>query len=218
MLDMVHINHKIKHENNFEYDRCRNTQSNTYVDDCFSTIESDQKNIWIDIEAYIRKMETYYTSNKLKINTEKTKILIMTKGGKSVDGQIVMNKEIVKNVRTIKVLGTIFNQNLNWHDNLLEGTNSLLKQIRRRATSIKRLRFYINMKFMKQLGNALLIGKLSYNLAVWGELGMKYMNIINNIMISTAKIISKPKNKHQTDNEILSNIGWIILTYSTQMQ
>ena len=96
MLDMTHINHKVKHENNFEYNKCRNIQSNTYVDDCFSTIESDEINIWNDVEKYIRNMESYYTANKLKINTEKTKILIVMRGGKTVNGQIVMKNKIVK--------------------------------------------------------------------------------------------------------------------------
>ena len=74
-------------------------------------------------------METYYDSNELNINLEKTKILITGRNRITVNGQIKIKDEIVKNKLSIKLLGTLFSQDLKWNTNVTDGTNSLMWQM-----------------------------------------------------------------------------------------
>ena len=111
-------------------------------------------------------METYQNNNELKINTDKTQILIAAKNKKTVQGEIVLNNKAVKSKKTLTVLGTIFNQSLTWSDNLTPGKKSLLTQIKRRSAAIKRIANMVSFSFAKQLSNALLFSKLNYNIAI----------------------------------------------------
>ena len=47
------------------------------------------------------------------------------------------------------------------------------------------------LKFKIQLLNALLMGKIRYNLAVWGNLALKYKNKVNAVILKTVQILTR---------------------------
>ena len=118
-------------------------------------------------------------------------------------GGIIIDNKIIRNNRKIKILGTYFSADCKFNDNLLEGSNSLLTQLKRRANAIKRISKYFPLKFKIQLVNALLYGKLRYNLATWGNLSKTSMKKVNNIILQTIKIITR-------DNYFGKEIKWIM--------
>ena len=88
-LDMNSISHTKRHNNHSSYNNCPNPNINTFVDDCYGTLETDDQNeIWDKIIMFITNMNQYYTNNALMNNIKKTKVLLIT------DDQDIKNVEI----------------------------------------------------------------------------------------------------------------------------
>ena len=132
-------------------------------------------------------MVNYYNSNRLKIKTNKTQIMILGSNGTTVNGKLELDGTTVTNQPNIKILGNIFSQSGNWNDHINSESNSLLTQLKRRANAVVRMSKNFEFKFKIQIMDAILLRKLRYNLATWGQINLKYKNKINNIIRNTVK-------------------------------
>ena len=136
ILDMHHQTHAIAHTNHKEYNMCRNTHINTFVDDCYAILKADKNKIWNKIEKYILLMNQYYTNKRLQNNIKKTNVMIIT-DDKNIEKQNLKFQGLtLENKTEIKILGTIFNNKLNWNTHINEGRMSLIAQLKRRYSSI----------------------------------------------------------------------------------
>ena len=117
-LDMHEQLHPIKHSNNLEYFKCNNTYTSSYVDDCYGTVKGNNGNIWNKIANFIDTMSKYYINNKLYVNVDKTKVMIVNGSQEVMETSIIINNQTIKNNRTLKILGTTFNCKLNWDDTI----------------------------------------------------------------------------------------------------
>ena len=123
-LDMHQQLHKIKH---------------VYVDDCYRILKGNREDIRMKVTYYINKMKKYYKTNRLAINIDKTKVLIVTKGKQLINSETIINNNIIKNVTSLKILGTILNNNLDWNDHYMKGTNALIPNIKRRISILRNI-------------------------------------------------------------------------------
>ena len=128
-------------------------------------------------------MKDYYTSNKLKINIEKTQI--MQNGKNKTNGSVMIENKIIYNKSNLKILGTIFSDNNKFNNNLTMGKNSLLVQLKRRSAALTRIAKYFSLEFKTQLINSILLGKIRYNIQVWGNLNVDLKQKINRIIMHT---------------------------------
>ena len=210
MLDLPMITHNVIHTNQTEEFKCNNIFMITFIDDVYAIIEGEKENIWKKIENYISRMEKYYTSNRLKINTDKTQILISTPDKSNADGNLNMkvNGSIEeKIINKIKILGVFFSDDCKFDINLTEGSNCLLTQLKRRSNALKRISYHFPIKFKIQLINALLYGKIRYNLAIWGNLSLTNKNKVNRIILSTVKYLT-------LNDHFGKDIDWIMKHYN----
>ena len=110
---MPHMSHKIKHKTHKLYYKCKNPLMNTYVDDCYTVIITKSNTIWKLVKEYIKKMNQYYIDNQLKMNVKKTMVMIITDKQEEKDNTIIVDGNIIKHEKKIKILGTMFNEKLN---------------------------------------------------------------------------------------------------------
>ena len=172
LLDLPLITHNIIHTNHIEYYNCNKNFVLNFIDDCFCVLRGSKENIWNNIAVYIKEVTNYYTANKLKLNTNKTQIMITGPNGSTANGSLILDNEVVRNKSNIKVLGTLFSQTNKWNDNLLLGSNSLKSQIKIRSNAVIRISKPFDIKFKVQLIQALLLGKIRFNLATWGNVNL----------------------------------------------
>ena len=188
-LDIPNITHSSEHNSHSEYYECSKPFIVSYIDDCFSVFEANNSNIWDKVKEYLEKMKNYYTSNKLKINMKKTQIMFVgnkekIRGSINLEGNEVFNKPM------ITILGTIFSENARFNDNVKFGKNNLLTQLKRRSSSIIRIAKNYSIKFRSQLIYSLLIGKINFNLATWGNVNCDIKAKINGIISQTVEATS----------------------------
>ena len=117
-LDINSITHEKKHKNNISEYKCHKPKIDAFVDDTYGVIRTNENNVWNDIKEYTMKLNSYYTNNRLMNNINKTNIMIITKQNNINNGSINIDDKIIKHVPRVKILGTTFNDCLDWSDHV----------------------------------------------------------------------------------------------------
>ena len=192
-MDIPFIPHNIPnslpHSSHYEYFLCKQPFLVSYIDDLFAIVEGNKDNIWDNVKDYMNMMKDYYTSNKLKINIDKTQIMLVGNKEKT-NGNIMVEDKLIENKPSMKILGTIFSEDGKFNNNVTIGTNSLLTQIKRRSSAIIRIAKSYDIKFKSQLIHALLLGKIRYNIQTWGNVNVELKYKLNNIIQKTVERIT----------------------------
>merc|ERR1712240_44833 len=121
----------------------------------------------IRIQDYLNKfyllLEAVYNTNKLKINNDKTLLMIICKRrfrANTKNIQLVANGHKVKQVQQVKILRYIIQRNLQ-NDHQI---NKTISNINNRLFNIKKLGNKSTLKTRKILVKSIVIGKLNYAL------------------------------------------------------
>ena len=152
-------------------------------------------------------MNTYFKTNKLKNNLDKTKFMIFSKSKLLKSRIIVLEDQVNENSTNIKILGMIINDNLDFSSHINDPKNGLYINIVRRKNAIMRISKHVGFKFAKTLSNSILISKLNYHLEIWGACTNDQTNKINKILIDVARYLN-PKSIGHTDVWCLRNMNW----------
>ena len=116
--DMHYVTHMTKHSSHTEYEKCTKSYINTYVDDAFCIVQTQNEDLWDQISNLIKKMRQYFNNNKLVMNIEKTSITIFSNKNDIKKQKIYIEGNEICHSKTTKVLGTLFNENLDWNDQM----------------------------------------------------------------------------------------------------
>ena len=136
-LDIVFVNHNISHKNHINYNRCNNSNIQSYVDDSFGIIvDTYNKNILRSINNYIININNYQTNNKLLNHISKSNIMFITNNNNLKKHNISINNINFKHNSNIKLLVSIINDNLDWSSHLENGKDALFKNLKLRKNMI----------------------------------------------------------------------------------
>ena len=91
------------------------------------------------------------------MNVMKTMVMIITKKKEDTENSIIIDGNIIKHSQTIKILGTIFEENMKWEKHINQGQFPLIAQLKQRVNSLKLIPKNISQKFAKTMANAILI-------------------------------------------------------------
>ena len=109
----------------------------------------------------------YFTANKLTINESKTKYMIFSKKRKAElknDSTLKMNNVILEQVTSIKFLGVIVSDNLNWNTH----KQYIQQKIQKSLGILYRCRQIMNMEECVNMYKTFIVPYLLYCLPVWG--------------------------------------------------
>ena len=215
-LDICSTNHSKKHENNISEKNCSKPKSSAYVDDIYGIIIANEDQIWKESLKYINNLNKYFKNNKLINNITKTKIMIISRNNFFYKNSITVEKKEITHSPTIKILGTILNEEMTWSNHIISSQNSLISQLKRRKNAIKVASKFVSPKFIINYANSILLSKINYHIEIWGKCSKTQYNLINNIIINTARQITN--NKYgRTDEFILKSIKWLNLQETYKM-
>ena len=91
-----------------------------FADDTSLYVQHDSIDGSIQIlKSELAKVAEWYDSNKLTLNVNKTKMLMMS-GKKNLNpqGDVILHNEAIQKVTKAKFLGVIVDQHLNWKDHI----------------------------------------------------------------------------------------------------
>ena len=116
----------------------------------------------------LKQYYNYFALNKLTLNESKTKYMIFSKHNKKSEENrnvLKINDIIIERVKSIKFLGLIINENLNWNEHKLY----IQKKIQRSLGILYKCRQVMNIKECINMYKSFIVPYLLYCLPVWGS-------------------------------------------------
>ncbi|KAK9882698.1 hypothetical protein WA026_022748 [Henosepilachna vigintioctopunctata] len=161
----------------------------TFADDTLFVYTGESEN---DLENLINEDLDRYIGwlylNKLKINVNKTKFIILKQKNKAVNNiNLKINEIELEQVTSLEYLGLIIDEYLNWKAH----TNKIISKINPMIPIIYQCRNYISLKTKKQIYAAFFSSHLRYLLPIWGTCGSVDFNKMQILQNKILKILFK---------------------------
>ena len=139
------------------------TKDSIYADDNNFKIKlnNDKGENKMRIEAKMKTNQVYMNSNRLKLNQDKTNLMIMTSKLKNMyrDLKIEYEGKEIEQVDFTKFLGIVISSNLKWNEYILINEHSMLKFLNKRLGALKMLARNMPPSQRKILAHGLIISK-----------------------------------------------------------
>ena len=117
-------------------------------------------------EKTLKTLQEWCERNKLQLSKEKTVYMLLK--GKLQRNPTVRANTSIKRVKTIKYLGVILDENLNFNDHINYVCNKTLK-IMNKIISIGQQRFHLPLAVIHRYHDAIMAAMMSYGSSVWGH-------------------------------------------------
>ena len=144
-----------------------------YADDSTYTVQGrDPVKLSTKLTDKYNVLAEFLTANKLKVNDEKTHLLVMSTSQKRrhrITNSITINTPTAIITPSIveRLLGAYVHQDMKWKEHIVTNDDSLIKSLNRRAGAIKKISKNASFKARKRIANGLYMSKLIYLMPVW---------------------------------------------------
>ena len=186
-----------------------------YADDstltCTATRPSDLSR---NLSEKYNTVAEFMRNNKLKLNDDKTHLLIMDTGQSRLRNQanklvnIQTPTEIIKPSSKEKLLGCWVSDNMKWAEHIQDNKDNLILALTTRLGALKKISRVASFKNRKMLANGIFLSKLSYMIALWGGCGVGLRKSLQIIQNKAARFVTKLDWSSPTST-LLGQMGWL---------
>ena len=139
-----------------------------YADDStYSVSDKDQGRL-------SAKLAEYLTANRLKVNSDKTHLIIMTTEQKRhnhpTTAKITTPTEVIKPTEVERLLGAFIHQDMKWTEYLRTNDNSLLHCLNQRVGAMKKVAHAVFFRARLMVANGIFMSKLIFMISLWSGL------------------------------------------------
>ena len=182
-----------------------------YIDDNFITVTKyNNMSLQESLDETVKKLEEYMANNKLMLNTEKTKLMVLNKKPSSrKDIRIQANPKDIVHSTSLKVLGIEIDHAMNWKFFLLEGKMSIAKQLKNRLNSLKLLRRSATEAQMRIMAHGIVMSKLEYGAEAWSAAPNYIIKILQSIQLEAARTVLGPRARQWSTSHLLRDMKWL---------
>ena len=157
-------------------------------------------------------MANYLGNSRLKLNDDKTHLLIMTTRQKRrlLDINIEINTptEDIKPIKTEKLLGIIIQDDLRWTEYIQNHEKSLIKQLTSRLNALKLISGIASFKIRLMIANGIFCSKLIFQISLWGGAEDFLLNSLQIVQNKAARFVTR-RGKYTPVVELLGQCGWL---------
>ena len=160
----------------------------------------------------------YMISNKLKLNDDKTHLLVMTTSTKRrnrvIDVKITTPIEVIKPTSCETLLGNVIHEGLKWSQYILhgnpkpDGKKSLIMQLNTRLNGLKLMCKVASFKTRLMIANGIFMSKLIYVIPLWARCENYLINALQVVQNSAARAVTKC-NWRTSIKSLLTQCGWL---------
>ena len=186
-----------------------------YADDTtYSCSDSDPVIISEKMSAKFTAISDFMINNKLKLNDDKTHLMVMTtsqkrkKGNPNDQVKITTPTEIITPSTSEILLGAWIHQDMKWDEHLQNGEGNLIRSLSTRIGALKKIGKVASFRNRKLIANGIFLSKLSYLIALWGGCNLDLLKSLQILQNRAARIVTKLDWKTSTA-VILSQCGWL---------
>lgn len=180
-----------------------------YADDTqlyMSTFPGDQSLMLKTMEECVYDVKSWMNDNKLKMNEEKTEVMLCDPKGKceSISNYICIENEQVQFTEKARNLGIIFDNKLSMDHHLKYLSSILFCELRR----IGQMAPFLNETSLKTLMSAFILSRMDYCNSLFVNLSDESLNKLQRFQNRAAKLVFRKK-KHDHVSPLLIKLHWL---------
>ena len=184
-----------------------------FVDDSTNIIGfKDHEKIKPYLEQYYKLISSYYNINKLKLNNDKNKLMIINKPRLNKvlkKFSFKAGNETVTKTSKIKISGSWIQDDLKMDAEV----NKLSGILHNRINNIRKISKYTDFKSRLSFMNAYVLGKLNYMLPLYNNLPGYLVRKLHKIIMTSARVIIGNYCFKKSNLYILGKVGWMDIRY-----
>ena len=151
-----------------------------FADDTFLCSQNENiLSLENEVNNELEKVYCWLASNKLTLNVNKSKYMLISKKKSLPSLNIKINDENLDDCVSYKYLGVYFDKDLSWKPH----TDYLCKKISKACGALAKVRHCVGIDTLKTIYYALVHSYLRYGLLTWGSASssvLKPLNVLNN--------------------------------------
>lgn len=187
-------------------------QINIFADDSTTTVKSSR----LDTVNTLLQEETnnvvkWCTENKMVLNTEKTKVMLLATKQKLRNAppalQVEVQNTLIETVSEDKVLGVIIDNNLSWKSQVQKVRKTVLFKL----SILRRIRKYLPKHTRILFYNYYVKPHLDYCCSVWGNCSKRDCNIIIKLQKQAARLVLDA-DRLTPSKEMFNSLNWLTFT------
>ena len=157
-----------------------------FADDTFlCTQNNDFTAMEREVNIELEKVFVWLASNKLTLNTDKSKFMILSKKRYIPNLSIKMNGVDLKSCDSYKYLGVMFDKDLEWGPHI----DYIIPKISKACGALAKLRHCVNIDMLKNVYHALIHSYLRYGILVWGNASQTTLEPLDTLVNKAIRII-----------------------------
>ena len=171
-----------------------------------SNIQTLEKLLQVELNNVLQ----WCTNNKMLINPQKTKSMVITSRQKHQRERLKLNIAIgnnsIEQVKSHRVLGVTVDEELRWHFHI----NNVCKTVARNIYLLSKLKLYVDKHALNLFFHAHCMSHINYASTVWSKAGEVHLKKLNSLHRRAAKIIVP--NAFLSTDQKLKSAGILPLT------
>ena len=164
-------------------------------DSTYSVGEGDQDILSGKLTEKYKVIANYMTNNRLKLNDDKTHLLVMSTQQKRARGNIHVSistpTETIQPIKSEKLLGIHIHENMKWSEYVQDNDQSLIKQLTSRLSALKITSRLASFKVRLMVANGIFCSKLIYGIALWGGCELGLLGSLQIIQNKAARFVTR---------------------------
>ena len=163
-------------------------------------------------EKYVA-LADFLTANKLKVNDDKTHLLVMSTRQKRQHRDtssitITTPTAIITPSKVERLLGAQVHHDMHWKEHLLDNDDSLLTSLVKRSSAIKKISRTASFKTRKMIANGIYMSKLIYLMPVWMGCEDYLANALQVNMNKVARLVTR-LDIYTPTSVLMQQCGWL---------
>ena len=181
-------------------------------DSTYSVSSQDPDVLQQKLNDRYRTMADYLGNNRLKLNDDKTHLLVMTTKQRhrilTVDTIIDTPVQEIKPIKTEELLGIYIQNDLKWSEYIQNNDKSLLKQLTSRLNALRMISSVASFKVRLMIANGVFCSKLIFQISLWGGTEEYLLNSLQVVQNKAARFVAK-RGKFTPVADLLRQCGWL---------
>ena len=181
-------------------------------DSTYSVASRDQGVLEEKLNDRYAVLANFMGNNKLKLNDDKTHLLIMSTSRKqrlvNINVKINTPTEEIKPIKSEKLLGIIIQNDLKWAEYILNNDKSLIKQLTSRLIALRMISWVASFKTRLMIANGIFCSKLIFQISLWGGTEDFLLNSLQVVQNKAARFVTR-RGKYTPIVNLLRQCGWL---------
>ena len=186
-----------------------------YADDTiFTCSDEDPDRLSQKLSEKYSLLSDFLVSNKLKLNDDKTHLMVMTTSRRRVSRlqgsqvEISTPTETVESSKCEMLLGGLLHQDMKWGEHILDNEASLVRSLNSRLGALKMVSKVASFKNRKMIANGIFMSKLTYLMSLWGGYRKDLIQKLQSLQNKAARAVTK-LDWYTPTSELLKQCGWL---------